>query len=569
MPRIPDYQQQVQTTVGPQLAQSTQAPIEAFGGGQALGGMEAATKLAGQAAEDFTDIKKQADLAKVMQANDQTIQAKNRALYDPTTGAMNLKGQSAFGATEAFGSKFKNDTDQIAAGLDNDDQRAMYERLRLKEGQELQSQLEKHTLAQAQDFQKEQYASSIKTVMDDTTFNYNVPGKIDQSVAQVRAMAMHQADLDGITDPAMREQRAKDAQSQVYSGVLERMINTSDPNVHGYYMGVAGQLTAADRQKIEPSLKASQVADASAKKADELIRQSPDLTSQLQTARETMEPGELRDKTIQRLKEYSADNKTAIEADSNARYSALSQIVEKSNGWAQLPITELQKMSSDDRAKLEARARQLKEGVTAERASRAYYKYMNLAAEDPGAFKRLNLDTIIGQVTPDERAKFIGMQDDLKSGKANRALDQHRSAKEIGDEGARMLGFDWKSPINSTQKTEFNDAYMRAIDDASVEKGRPLNDEEMTGIRDKMITKVVTDKGWFYNTYTPAFQVSPQAKADGGMPPIYRVGDIAPTLQRQVREAMARNGIKETDDAMVYWANQLMNKKPVYKNGNR
>lgn len=554
MPRIPDYQQQVQSDTGPQIQVQSGAPIEAFGGGQALQGMETAGKLADQSAQMFTDIKKQADVAKVLQANDLTTQAKNQGLYDPKSGAMNLKGQAAFGASESYGAKFRATTDEIAANLDNDDQRAMYQKVRAQAAEEFQSTLEKHTFTQSQAFQKEQYDSSLKTIQDDTTLNYFVPGKVGANVERAKALALQQATADGVLDPDMRQQRVRDVESKVYVGVLERMMNTSDPKASGYYLAVQGNMTAEDRDRVDKTLKATSLEAESSRKADEIAAKFPDVTSQLQEAR-TLEPGELRTKIIQHIKDTNADTQAARDADNKNRFSTLSQIVEQSGGYGRLPMTELMKLDSDDRAKLEARSRQLKEGVTAEKASRQYYKLMGLASDEPGKFKNMNLDTIRGTVTAEELTKFIGMQDDLRAGKGVKALDQHRSAQAIADDGARALGL--KGRIFDSEKIkDYNDEFYRRLDRAAEDKGKPLNDEEMTRIRDDMATKLLV-KGWLWNSKSPSFEI--EATEDGkSSPDISRIQDVPKQTLRQIREAMARNGVRYSDDKALSYANRAM-----------
>ena len=557
MPRIPSYEQQVQSDAGPQLQVQSSAPIESFGGGQALQGMEAAGKLADQSAQMFTDIKKQADVAKVLQANDLTINAKNDGLYNMKTGAMTLKGQAALGATEAYTNKFKTQADEIAAGLDNDDQRAMYQKVRQQQAEEFQSTLEKHTFAEAQSFQKEQYASSLKTTLDDTTYNYNAEGKIQTGVERVRGLALQQANADGIQDPEMRQQRVRDAESKVYVGVIERMMNTGDPKASGFYLAKAGDMTAEDRDRVDKVLKVNTLAAESSKRADEITRAFPDVTSQLAEARQ-MEPGEMRDKVIQRIKETNADTQAAREADNKNRVTGLSQIIEQSGGYGRLPVTELMKLDSDDRAKLEARARQLKEGVVAEKASRNYYKIMNIAAEEPGKFRNMNLDLVRGQVTAEELTKFIGMQDDLKAGRGVKALDQHRTAQAIADDGARASGL--KGRVwDAAGLQKYQDEFFRRVDVESENKGKPLNDEEMTRIRDNMLVKVVTDRGWIYNSRDRAYNIT--ALKDGQTAPdIEDVSRIPDQTMRQIRKYMDVNKIQYTDTLALKYANQALRK---------
>jgi hypothetical protein len=550
MPRIPDFTSQAQTQDAPSLTAPQTPGIEAFGGGQALTDLKANVSQLGETEKQFSEQKKQADNTRVMSAYDTLTQAKNNLIFDPQSGAMTKKGQDAATVTSDYGAQFAKAADQLQANLSNDDQRAMFARVRQKVEGELNLTLEKHTFQETERYNKEVVDSSLKTTQDDATLNYYQPGKIDQSVQTVRGLAAKQAQSEGITDPSLVEERQKQAQSKVYAGVLERMMSTDDPGARGFYAAIQGQMTADDRASIDKTLKSSTIAMESQTKADAIMREHQDLPSALGAARE-MEPGDLRTKTIQAIKDRHADDETAKRDFDRTRFDQASDIVEQSKGQTMPPVTLLGGMSSDLRAKLEDRARQLRAGVTADQAGPKYIALMNMAANEPQKFKALNLNEVRGQVTPAELTHFVGMQTDLQSGKSNQALTVHRSAQTIAAQTADAIGLKGDPEARKV----FTDQFIARVNQRQeLNGGKPLSDEQMTSEADRMVMPAV--KGFFGGVSKRRYQLSPDdLKA---APALTDVSDIPPEQLRQIREALARSGQAYSDDKALYYMNRFL-----------
>lgn len=552
MPRIPDFTSQVQTQNAPAISAPETPGIEAFGGGQALGDLRANVQQLGESEQIFSEQKKQADNARVMGAYDALTQGKNALIFDPVTGAMTKKGQDAATVTADYGGQFAKMADSIQDSLSNDDQRAMFQRVRAKVEGELNLTLEKHTFQETERYNKEVVDSSLKTTQDDATLNYYQPGKVDQSVETVRGLAAKQARLEGITDPALVEERQKQAQSKLYAGILERMMATDDPGARGFYAGIQGQMTADDRLSVDKTLKSSTLQLESQTRADEIMKAHQDLPSALSAARE-MDPGDLRTKTIQAIKDRHADDETAKRDYDRTRFDQASDIIEQSKGQRLPPQTLLAGMSSDLRAKLEDRARQLRSGVTADQAGPKFIELMNMASGDPKKFKALNLNEVRGQVTPSELSHFVTMQSDMASGKSNQALGVHRSALTIANQAASSISLNMRD--NPEEHREFVNQFIQNVNQRQeLNGGKPLSDEEMTAVADRMIIPAV--RGFFGGVSKRRYQLTPDELSQS--PALTDVNDIPPQQMRQIRESLARSGQAYSDAKALYYMNRVL-----------
>ena len=538
MPIIPDYESQVAPTNAPALQVDQSAPIEAFGGGQAAAGLAAIGTTAGEFEKQFSEYKKQADNARVMAGFDQLTKAKNALIFDPTNGAMTKKGQDAATVVQDYGGQFNKAADDYQNQLTNDDQRAMFQRIRSKVGDELNQTLEKHTYTEVQSYNKEVIDSTIKTSVDDATLNFTDPGKIAASAQRVRDLAIKQANAAGIHDPELVEERVRQQTSKVYVGVLQRMADSPEAagDAKGFFAGVQGQMTTEDREKIDNVLKVSGQAQESAQKADQIIKQHQDLPSALLAARE-LPPGELRQKVIANIKDFHADDRAAKEDFDRTRFDQASDIVENSGGRGRVPPTLLAGMASAQREKLEQRARDLRAGVTADKASPVYYNLMNTAGEKPDNFKRLNLNEYRGKITPEELEKMIGMQSDMKQGKTNLNLDQHRSASELISTTAAAVGVSRR--YDAEKYKMFEDATHRAITLETERQGnKKLSEEDTRRIVDQQARGITT--GWFGGIGKRAYENF-----------VTDVKDIPQEQLDQIKQAMKRNNVPYSDRAAM------------------
>jgi hypothetical protein len=95
MPTVPRYEQRVGQAALPNARVSTNAPIEAFGGGQ---GLQQVAQAAQETLEIVRKEREKADQLAVLEADTKAARLKTSLFFDPKTGAMTRKGKDAFGA---------------------------------------------------------------------------------------------------------------------------------------------------------------------------------------------------------------------------------------------------------------------------------------------------------------------------------------------------------------------------------------------------------------------------------------------------------------------------------------
>jgi len=204
MPTVPyQTQNRVQTEVGPNIRVSTDAPVEAFGGGKAV------TGLADQISKIGMEIKQRADDASTQEAYAKTVELRNNLMYDPKDGAMNKSGKDAFGIHEQYGADFDTQADKIESELKNDTQRAMYRKIRQSQKMDLEGSLQQHTLAEAKKYENQTAEAALVTARSDAVLNFQNPGAVEKSIETQRALIESHADKNGWSPEQLQAAQSK------------------------------------------------------------------------------------------------------------------------------------------------------------------------------------------------------------------------------------------------------------------------------------------------------------------------------------------------------------------------
>lgn len=529
------------------------APIEAFGGGQSLlGATQAAQNLVKGGQELVLEQKKQADDAASMKVYDQLLQHKNSLLYDPKTGAMNRKGEQAFGAAEEYQGEFDKYASSIESKLSNDEQRVMFQRMKSRVGGDLNDTLQRHTYSEAEKYKIEVANNTMKSVTDDAVLNWYQPGKIDESLEMVRGIARDQAKAQGLSDLAPQKER--EAASKIYSGVIDRMMATGDDlQANKYFESVKKEMTAADVVKIEDSLKVAKVEGESQRVAAGIVGRAGNLGAALEEARK-LPFGKVREEVNKKVKEHFADLRLANEEQERTQFDSASDIIENSGGRGTIPPQLLAGLPSAKREALEKRAAQLRAGIDPEPNSQAYYDLMRIASSNPQGFRRMNLREYIGKVTQNEMTQLIKDQTS-KSGDGSKELDGYRTNAQIVDTTIKAMR------INKDEEAvkQFTDEVDRRTRLEAKEKGRPLNNEEVQRIVDNLAT-TVTEVGSGGNPFSfdywsgdkRLYQIDRDKEIEVSF-------DQIPQVElRKIREAMAKRKIPFSErSALELYGNKL------------
>ena len=234
MPKVPIARAgQVTTRALPAQRVATQAPVQAFGGGQGAV-TQAAAGLIGAVGSLVQQEIDKANKSKANNAIDQGSAGLRNLLrgerdeqgnvIDP--GYLNQSGQNAFATKEDYLNRKKKLLDELEEGLSNDSQKEMFRESRRRMELDYDSSMQNHESRQYQVVTDADYKSSILNIKEDIAANFLEPNKIDEGLARLKDRNNTYADIKGLT-PEAREALQKTSESSAHASVVIQNLNNN------------------------------------------------------------------------------------------------------------------------------------------------------------------------------------------------------------------------------------------------------------------------------------------------------------------------------------------------------
>lgn len=328
---------------------STQAPLEAFGGGQSAERVAGAFQGALGTADKFLEEQKnREDEMAVLDANYKTARLRNQLMYDPNTGAINKKGLDAAGASEEYGQQFDDATEEIAGNL-TAEQRGMYEKVRQSNKLELQHDLDKHTTTERLNYYEDVKKNGVAQAQDDAVVHYTnqvmdengnpVPlgpknqgwneDYIKQKIAEQKAYILTHAQANGRVSPEQVKNELAVATSQTHQKIIENMVSSGkDLMAQRYFDAHKDDITDGETlDKTQKLVRDSSILGTAQRSADAIFNKTKGDLIAADAEAQKIEDPKVREKAQSIIVRKSELVKNANEAQQTAAYKNVYQHV--------------------------------------------------------------------------------------------------------------------------------------------------------------------------------------------------------------------------------------------------
>lgn len=514
--------------------------VDSFGGGQRVAeGFHAASRAASIGSELIIEEKKKADQVQLTQAYADAVKAKNDLMYNPKSGVVGRKGKEAFGAMDEYLPQFNTRMQEIEDQLGDDNQRAMFQDIKIKQKMDFDGDLQRHVFQESKAYDAETMTKGLEAAREDAILNYQTPGKVGESIATQKAFIMQHAANNG-RSPEWTEMALKTAESQTHKDVIERLLaNGEDMTASTYYKTVKDSFTGNDVTDLEKTLEEGSLRGNSQRMSDELIVKHGSLSSAMKSVRDIEDP-KLRDSVQDRVRgEFAfreSENKKYIDTLERGAYDSL----DGSNGdLTKIPPQHWTKFDGSSRSSLKAYADRKKNGLATETDIEKYYQLKELAGNPSTAdkFKDLNLMKFKPYLNDSDMKKLIEIQTDFKAKGKSETLDGWRSDRDIvvGSFQAMNMKQD-KDPEKFQMFAQKTD---ERIAQESQRLGRKLTNSEVQKVADDLKVEVITNKSFFgmWNTKKKVYEL------DGTEKTLEVDADDIPARERKkIVESLQRNG---------------------------
>jgi hypothetical protein len=490
---------------------SADTSVETFGGGQALtqrqqaltGIAETVTRIEQEERQKANDIATTDYYTKL-------AQKKQELFWDTNKGVIARKGKDSFSALDDYGKEFDAYADELEQGLASPEQREMAQKIRARERLEFDESIHRHMAKESSEFQDQTVKAGIKTARDEAVLNYMDPEKVKRSIQLQESLIMQGASGK---PPALVQAEVQEVRSQTHASVIERRLtNGDDTGAMKYFEAVKGEITDPTSLKhLETALNEGKLRGQSQRTSLSIVRGSADLGEALEKTLAIKDP-KLQDEVRSRVKDYFQTKKAAEKERQDELFQAAANFTEQTKErpdpvtWSALDLSQ--------RNAIDARIKQLKEGVQPETKWDSYYELKTLASSPAtrSQFLQTNLLQYRTQFADTEFKELVNLQTSLRKGdeKVEKILDGFRSDSAIVNDALKEIG------VNPSPKPGSDDAmkvslFRRKVDEQvqllQQRTGKKITNDEMQNIVDNLTIKGVTEKGWIWDTKKRAFEL--------------------------------------------------------------
>jgi hypothetical protein len=546
MPVVPRLDRpQIQEQALPNARVTTNAPAEMFNGG-AASGAEGVKVVSGFIQKE----QEKADNTASQELYVELVKKKNDLMYHPTNGALARQGKDALGAAEEYSTKFDDMANEIEAKATSPAQREMFQKMRAKEGLELNTSLEKHTFGELEKYQDHTYQSMISTLHDDTVKNFSTdPDKIQSNLDLSKSAALEHAKRKGY-DGTQTKALLTDIESQTHSSVMQSLLSKGDDlAAKAYYDKTKSSLSAKDGIHMEKILEEGSTRGESQRQADEITSKAGSLKTAYDEAREIENP-KVREATIQRIKEHFTIKESSDQMQREGMTRNAFQSLEQSKGLKMPSESVWLSLDNNQRKAIEERRDQLISGRPAHTDMSVWYGLEKMAVDpvDRDKFAKMDLMLVRPKLSDSDFQGIVKLQTSLRNGKEDDALDGLRTKHEILNSAMTAAGIDFTPKPGTADSKKVDD--FRATIDAEVrqiqkETGKVVGREQLESIARKHLIEVKVKGGWLWDSSKKLSEVKPDEQV------YVKYDDVPPTERAKIEAAIKSHGMKPDEKAVA------------------
>lgn len=513
-----------------------------------------------------------------LEATNKLARWTNERLYNPESGALNVRGKDAQPLPEQVGGEFEKYADEVANTLKTPEQKEAFAKLRARQGTELDLQLRRHTYGQMNEF----YAGELKGLVTNATqtaiANAGEPRVVGDNLNMVTDAITKGAKRFGM-GPEETQTAIDAARTQIHVGVVHRLIaEGKDKAAATYFAGVKDQVVSGEeRAHLEQALDVATTQGEGLRSSEQLWK---DLGPKGETdpinldAMETAARAKYADdpKTLNATINYLRERKTGVDASRRDREEATSGAVwiAASKGGNLAAVSKMPEfLALPGKAQAQVadyivgrQERQENRALAAETRAYTHTQRQQAIKEQKGwsTFWDLSQPKVL-EATSENALQ--AMRGDLGDDHVNRLLTAKRSlvkseetvrAATIDDDQFKMTastaGLDAYSPKTDAEKAalgQLKNAVESAIDLEQQRVGKLLTRDQKTAIMTKITDQKVMLDRWFTDPEKIAAMVTNPADRAAAYVPIAKVPPTAISQYLNYARSMSPSTAKLSD----------------------
>jgi len=515
-----------------------------------------------------------ADNVALLAAGNALATWEHQRLYDPETGALQVKGKDAMPLPEAIAADYGRQADAIAAGLTTPRQKQAFAQLRAQRGEALDLTIRRHVFGEMQTYQGQEVNAAVENAMSAAIANALDPRRVGVELGRAVAAITTNGPALGL-GPEQIAQKVAAVTSTVHVGVIDRLLaNDQAGAAKVYFQETKGQIDGKALAKVEAALEEGGLRKRAQQTADEIAKDGGTLTEQRDRAKALItDDPKLREQVLNLIEHEAAVTDRADREWHETLVTRAYNVVDKTHDVRSIAPAEWMSLTGGERNSLMDYAAQRARGLPVQNDDPTYYGLMRQAGDDPEAFAQYNLLKDRYRLGDPEFKQLVALQLQIRNGDraaADRDLSNFRQNSDVIDDALALYGVDPKVARNKPLSPEGKAlAQLYRILDQQVavlegKSGKKPTNVDVQQLVDGLLSQSVTGtvgSGWSaaWNVLLglaafPVGNIAPMDFSRAGRPVgllNLTIADVPETEREKIRGALTRAGRPVTNQTIL------------------
>jgi len=545
MPKIPTYTATASDEPfrGPRLP--TDAPLDAFGGGQAR------ANAFGSAENVFENIQQKAtqEYQKQYQdgVNQQAMEMASKVTGEETrlkTEFMNLSGPDAIKASAEVNGNLEKFYQKLEKDIQNDDVRRLVNRHYLGTQNQLGEWAQHTAGVKMRQYDQEQFESEGKTLLDSVSVDQS-PGNVATAVVGRKVAIEQFAARNGLSPEWVKAQQAQQGSAITFMALNSLVSSGQDMAAKNFYEINKPDFVGHDAVNASRLVEAGSYRGLAQREVARIfagtgIVPGGEGPAQAPTEKETydavdkIEDPKLQDMVRDRVRERWSDMKRVAHDAEVADTTQAANLIEGNPSLDAIPVDLYERLPLSTRKYLQTRIAQIKKGMGPQAISDKYLSYVRESAVDPDTFVKRNFSAMRDEITDAEVKELTHEQQNIIKGDERSALKKSGflTLEKIANLRLRALGV-----TDDDDKEEFmnalnRDFYVWRADPKN--KGAHLPPEEAKA----MVAKLIGQKRFLGFLWNYGYKIQ-------------KIKDVPEADKAAIEKQLKESGETPTDDRIL------------------
>lgn len=268
--KVPVYQSNVRQAPVPGAPGAVSASAASFGAieGQSISQLgQSITQVGSLLGQRAAEIQKEKDATKVFEAFTNASNESTSYMWDPRTGVLNQNGQNALGSFKKSDEDFNNISNKYADNLENDDQKAAFNKLWNRKQMALRDSIARHESTQFQEWRVNEASAMSNNAVNQAVLAAGDPEILQQSMEQIR-IAVYATYAGQSSD--YKESIINNYYNTMHSGVINRLAMTDYKQAKDYFEQFKEDMSPDKIKSAETTINTQENKQVSMQKSDEI-----------------------------------------------------------------------------------------------------------------------------------------------------------------------------------------------------------------------------------------------------------------------------------------------------------